>query len=174
MFQTPLQRTLRLEEQVFILNDAVATCRDSLRSFVALLEPCVGHKSSRNRHRIPRRTDIRTARRALLFLLRNMRRETAHVSRDSPIFLLSFLRLADVCLPTGDPLSQGALDGLPWALWVAPVAQRRGTASSARARPARTGTYFLLDMHVGLTSVLKVSHQHRHRHSSQAVIFHVH
>ena len=87
VFRTPFQRTLRLEEQVFILKDAVATCRDSLRSFVALHEPCVGHKSSRNRHRIPRRTDMRTARRALLFfLLRNMRRETAHVSRDSPDF----------------------------------------------------------------------------------------
>ena len=29
----------------------------------------------------------------------------------------------------------------------------------------------MLDMHVGLTSVLKVSHHHRHRHSSQAVVF---
>ena len=61
----------------FILKDAVATCKDGLRSFVALHDPCVGHKSSRNRHRIPRRTQIRTARRALLLLA------TKHAARDS-------------------------------------------------------------------------------------------
>ena len=108
----------------FILKDAVASCRDGLRSFVALLEPCVSHNSSRNRHRTPRRTDIRTARRALLLFT------TKHSTRDStceqkqPDFSFSLTRLADVCLPTGNPLSQGALDGLPWALWVAPAAQR--------------------------------------------------
>ena len=91
-----------------------------------------------------------------------MSRETETVSRNSPPFLFSVSRLADVRLSTGnDPLSQGALEGLPWPCGYGPEA---GFASFAREGPARTGTLFLLD-------VLKVSSSSSSSSSSRFKIF---
>ena len=38
-----------------------------------------------------------------------------------------------------------------------------------RAARARVGTFLLLDIHVGLTSALKVSRHHRHQHRCQHI-----
>ena len=57
--------------------------------------------------------------------------------------VFAFVRPEDLCLSaSNDPLSQGALEWLPWPRPSGPDGPEASPASFARARPALTGTFF--------------------------------
>ena len=136
LLQTSYQHTLRFDEQNLfpkMLSQHAGTFWEASWHYTSPVEVIRVRVTAKEFNDAEK---VRTARRALLILLPSTIRETAHVSRNSPPFPVSFTRLVDVRLPAGnDSLRRskghlGPVSGADGAV--------AGPASSARAGLART------------------------------------